>query len=663
MKKIISTVAIISAIVSNVQAFPELRVNSATVDMRDSVISNTQPKKSHSAIRRNLQVDTSSPTSQPTAPTLPPSASPTSPTNSPTRDCDSSKRPLCGSNSIRKDIQGDCSSQVVSFASLEPCCEVQSILSDPCEIKDDGLGKCRTVEIETPACTARNAICRSMTLKLELETTKQNTTCCETCACYGDPHCESFKGVIDTWILCDARVPQKGGGCKIMQSQCGKEKDHNGNDCYWRRGNPKYWSTGLQGSQCIFDMENQKLPSMLMYKADDFRVDLSLGERGIIWESRIESNGQVFFMNAGNCFDAYGVSNPWRDSETATGPLADPKWLPNTWLVTKLPGGDVLWSIFGLSSGMQMNIRCTRTGERVNGKMRYGPPRLNIEEIVEPFTISERKDVDGFCVTDKINKAKSTTEHSDHLMLNHICDDAPDALEIARKMCSKGLSELGLQGCYEGWCKNNRPLDWEKCVLDIGRFQWPRVWCAANTIKGGNPSLCTSGICRQCVSDIADFGWDAAMNTWKNKVPGTGIEEGDCLNIEDLPKDLVSCQKGIKLQYKNTAGEWITYLAIPENVELCDKTLNFEALNSVELFVHPIRIQQCSLDASCLQDRCTPENGFSATFRFDAEAGVTSNLVALVQNDDLICDPTKFSSKHGCIRIEPPKMCPCQRLI
>jgi len=243
-----------------------------------------------------------------------------------------------------------------------------------------------------------------------------------------------------------------------------------------------------------------------------------------------------------------------------------------------------------------------------------------------------------------------------------LCNE-DDGLAIARLLCTKGVTEAGLPTCKTDWCKSSRPLDWAKCILDIGRFGWARVWCAANIIFGGNPALCTLGDCRKCNSDIVDFGWPIAMGTWSGYLAKTGItDDGDCLNAGDLPSGLATCQQGIVIQVETTPNVWTTIKAIPSESKLCSNTLVFSSSDPTVsmLFTSPIRVMQCSLDADCLQDSCLPQVGFAAQFTFNAADNVAQDIVAMVQDNDLICDPIKWpNSPYGCMSVVPPTMCPC----
>lgn len=575
---------------------------------------------------------------------------------------------LCGDLTTVVPIRNDCKTQNITLDPIEPCCPMNPVPkpANVCPLPPNSEPKCRYVELSHGACLTADE-CRAMVLRMSIEKTIQPDKCCETCACYGDPHCESFAGIIDTWVLCDARTKKKGvSGCPITESQCVLERDHNGNPCFWRPNIPGVkWNTGLMGSQCIFDMENQELPGLQMYKADDFEIFLKLGERGIISHASIDSNGGTFTMTSEACFEEYFKAangedpnaTPWRNDD-GSAPL-DPSWLPRTWPFTMLPGGDILWSVIGLKSGINVNIRCTRTVGKVNGQLRYGPPRLNIEEVIEPVSRNLRKNVAGFCVTNKIDTMKATTENSLAMLEKGCHVEGNSELEIAKILCSKGISDAGLAACRENYCKAAR-VNWEECVLEIGRFGWERVWCAANTLESKNPVLCTLGVCRQCVSDIADFGWLSAIERWKDYYKGTGISEGDCLKLDELPTDITSCQRGLTLQYEESPGVWKNYKSIPATAEICNGRLEFDSNSHPLLFVKKIRIKQCALSRECLADSCDPEIGFKANLQFISEESIAEDLVELVDNGDLICNPDKYpNDPKGCLKINPPDMCTC----
>lgn len=571
------------------------------------------------------------------------------------------KSPLCSSEPVVGKVTGDCSSQVVSVASREPCCQLESLaLTNGCASASDAA--CRTVELNNAICgaSAGNARCSKMSLKFKLEVEKKTGTCCETCACWGDPHCEAFSGKNDTWIICDSRKKSGKNDCSINKGICDGERDHNGNPCKWVGGNGKSWNVGLQGSQCVFDQKNQDLPFITMYVFEGFSAIIDLGERGVITQLKLKSKTGEFYLAADNCFNGYvnGV-NPWRAVEGAPSPPIDSEWLPYQWPNSKIDGGDLTWAVSGLEEGILVNVRCTRTPVVKNGQVKFGPPRLNIESIVEPVPINQRKNPTGFCVTDKINKQLSTVEHTNKIEAERTCADAADELAISKLLCSKGVSRQSILNCKKKWCdaaigKNKR----QRCLDDIKKFKWRKVFCAANTVISQKPTDCKSGLCAECMTDIGDFGWAPSILKYSGKL--AEIVDDACLTAADLPPDLVSCQRGILLQYELAPGVWTTHKAIPSGSSLCDGELTFSSETDAPLFNFPIRVSQCGVDPSCGRDMCNPEDGFKASFEFIAEEDQEADLLKLVESNDLICNPLRYpNDPQGCLDFKPPPMCPC----
>jgi len=574
---------------------------------------------------------------------------------------------LCSSAPLVAHVVGDCEPQTINLQALPSCCHARSAPTGPVcapEIPPKGRN-CRTISLDAPACRAASE-CRAMLLNFNITTQKSNTKCCDTCTCYGDPHCESFTGVIDTWVLCDARTPQGSADkCPITKGQCLSERDHNGNQCKWIEA-PKgtKWQIGLMGSQCIADAANGPLPRMQMYKADDFTLDLILGERAIITQVLLSTDGSYFTMTSDACYEDYEKlikdpnAIPWRNDKGIADP--NPNWMPRTWAFTKLPGGDILWSIRGLKSKIGVNIRCTRTGVQVNGELRYGPPRLNIEELIEPKLLSDRVGADGFCKTNKIDKLKSTTKNTENVMSKGCSEGVQDDIVVEKLICSKAAVALGSDACRIEWCKATRP-DWQACVLDVGRFGWARTWCAANILESNSPALCSAGDCRQCVSDVSDFGWGGTIERWKDAKEDSGTD-AECVNVDDLPDEEIGCQKSIQIQYEDPArpGTWKLYKVVPENAVFCNEALTFDSSSHPVLFSNKVRLEQCDLGIECIPDSCQSEAGFAATFEFTTMDKIAEDLALLVESGDLVCNPEIHGADtKGCLQLQPPDMCPC----
>jgi hypothetical protein len=498
-----------------------------------------------------------------------------------------------------------------------------------------------------------------MSLALALSFQTSNETCCHSCTCYGDPHCESFSGQDDTWVICDARAVQSDPTkCPLDRATCQAQLDHLGMPCVWQPNNANgaKWSIALQGSQCVFNPSSTP-PTMLMYKADNFSIVLVMGERAIIQTIIVKdtnSNGS-YVLDAVNCFTAAGTANtPWRQYPGQAVPPSNPAWLPYSFSWTPLDGGDILWTATDLPSKIDLSIRCTRTLDRSLGRVQYGPPRLNVEQLVEPLNwMTQRTNVGGFCPNGTIAKLGSTA-NTNNIATTGACVAPSDELTVAKVLCSSGTTRAGIPGCKYTWCKSVR-ADWQTCFQDIATYGWEKTFCATYTVPTKDASLCTGGNCVKCLSDIHDFGWYSAVNAWSN-IQTSG---DNCVNRTALPADLVDCQEGVRIQYEASTDNWVTYLAVPSTVTLCNGAVNFDSVGDAVMFQNRIRVSQCSMPNGCLQDKCQAEIGFSASFTFTAVKDESHTVLDLFEAGVLVCNPKDYSSPMACLATPVPAMCPC----
>lgn len=571
--------------------------------------------------------------------------------------------PLCMSQTVTTKIKGNCEDEFVSMQSRAPCCNLAAIANDPngCP-STDGSATCRYVELNKPFCSAdKSGECIKGSVLFTMSVETGTGTCCESCSCWGDPHCESFDGKNDTWILCDSRV-KKPYGCGLGKQVCLQQKDHMGNDCRWI-DSKKPWNVGLKGSQCVFDMENQAPPVINMYEFNNFKVEVDLGERGILTQLKVKSRSGNFYLTSDDCFDDFKQRSPFRKEEGAAAAPSDPLWLGNQWVGKKLEGGDIEYSMSGFREGIVLNVRCARTAvPQKNGVTRFGPPRLNVA-IVEPGKGGRGKK-SGFCVTSQIDKAQSTHEHTDKVEAEQMCADAGDELYISKLLCGSGVTRAGVPQCKKSWCNNVRPGDVENCLKDIKVHGWRTTFCAANTGSSQHASGCAKSLdCQQCKSDISDFGWAAGVDKWTGQ--NTNVVEGCVSSSADLPSDLIGCQKGIRIQYEEADGSWTTHRAIPKGYQICDGGVLFDSIVDFPIFTKRVRIAQCNADAACIDnqdnsgqfDICNPEDGFKAQFNFVKEEDELGDLKKLLQSEDLICNPAKWNTPDGCLEVKPDKDC------
>jgi hypothetical protein len=411
---------------------------------------------------------------------------------------------------------------------------------------------------------------------------------------------------------------------------------------------------------------------MIMYETENFKINLTQGERSVIKHVIITDGPNEYALGAYDCFDAAysaNASNPWRTfaSRGAPPPNMPADWLPYKWTWSPLDGEDILWSIDGLNSQIDISVRCTRTVAIENGRRRFGPPRLNVD-IVEPLNwqdADQRPNAGGFCPKGLIDRQGSHAL-TDWILKNDYCTNQADNLDVARYLCGEGTTAAGVEGCKLRWCTTPndrtppRPSDVAKtCVADINTYGWDATFCATNVIPGQPTSSCSgSSLCRTCLSDIRDFGWKAAIAKYGN---GVSVSN-ECVTREQLPPDLLgSCTKGVRVQYFDSDfNEWRTQFAIPSDFCLKDGYITITDETDARLFENPMRIIQCSEPkGACLTNKCASEIGFSAKIELDVQTSEIERVWNLFEAGLLICDPKIWADPTDCLGFNPEKMCPC----
>jgi len=478
--------------------------------------------------------------------------------------------------------------------------------------------KCRAVALSNAVCaTASSCKGKTMTLKLSFET--NNQTCCSSCTCYGDPHCESFAGKSDTWVVCDAReAVGLTGRCTETRAMCLKQLDNAGSTCVWTPPPATTtWNVALQGSECMF-ANPQVPPQMTMYQADNFSLTLVLGERAVITGITVKdvnSGAGGYYLSAQNCMFPNGQF-AWRNSTTAKSPVTSATWLPYTFEMGVETGGDVIWTVATLPSQVALVIRCTHTAvQNSQGTgVSYGTPRINVEQLAEPLNyLTQRSNVSGFCPSSVIAKQGSHA-NTDYITANKLCTIQAASLVVAKLLCSPATTSGGVATCQSTWCSSIRP-NLQACLLDITTYGWDQTYCAAKTVTSQLAVQCSSvAACMKCVNTIADFGWYDAILEYAN----VQVTSSTCYSRAHLPKALLSCQAGVNIQYQQPSGAWVTYLAVPSFYTLCSGQVSFSAATDSVMFLHPVRVQQCSLGPACVTDLCAHTFGFTAAFSLPA---------------------------------------------
>lgn len=488
---------------------------------------------------------------------------------------------------------GDCGTQKIVFPPFESVCR-----------NKENLEECRYLEVNKPVCDELPCI-GNMTMTLDVKKETPPSSCCKTCMCYGDPHCESFSGAEDDFVICDARnkLPKK-DKCNLNKGKCLHEKDFYGNQCIWKTNkNNKEWIIGLQGSQCTFNESNgNPAPNILMYKIDNFSINILLGERGVITEVQLKLNSSDYNMSAKSCFKNH--NNPWT-SEINNQQSSNPQ-LSSHDLLTN---GDIRWNIKDINTEISVVILCTRNN--VNGK--FGAPRLNIESVAEPF-LNDREQSVGFCVENVINKGLATHGRTDFLKKTNACGNKnEEELQIGKNVCDFYTDIKNINECKQNWCKNN-----EQCLNNINIYGWRKVWCSVNTLKTLDASKCT-GNCKACYNEIEDFGYSVGMSKWENFATKSESENSNpCLNLKSFSKNLNECDEGISIQYEDKVNGtlvWKNYISIPESFTIC-KDVVFNSFEHPELFANRVRVKQCPVSLKCTKNRCNPEHVFELSLNY-----------------------------------------------
>jgi hypothetical protein len=583
---------------------------------------------------------------------------------------------LCGTENVVIELD-ECNSTTIPIPEFPPCCRLQTEQPKKCD-DPEATQSCRSVEISTGLCPGNDENCcfrKEMSMKLFLEFETSNKTCCSKCRCYGDPHCESFDGTADTWVICDARTPiaSNPSRCPMERATCLAQTDHLGKPCNWTNPSNGKWNIGMLGSPCVVTNSDTP-PFMILYEADNIKITLNQGERSVIKHLIIEDHGETYVLGAEDCFTAaYSPTpaSPWRDSVSVGAPEPDKPedWLPKKWTWGPIDGEDVLWNVDNLASLIDMTVRCTRTVEVIHGRRNYGAPRLNVD-IVEPLNwmdSDQRPNSGGFCLTGSIDK-QGSHENTDRILSRNWCTSDVELLDVAKLLCGPGTTNAGVNLCKTRWCTTptanapSRPAaDVTQCTSDINQFGWDVTYCATKLLQA--PATARDCVnneqCRTCMNDRKDFGWPALVAKY-DKGFSTG---NDCVKRAELPPDLPGfCTKGVRVQYYDRAAdEWITQFAIPSDTCLDGGFVIITTETDPALFENPMRIIQCSEPkGTCLTNKCATEIGFSAKIELDVQTSKFENVWTLFEAGLLICDPKLWPNKpQGCLGFTPEKMCPC----
>lgn len=517
--------------------------------------------------------------------------------------------PLCGTPNQTLIITEE------NMIGFHECCPLnETSKTDTCQVQDP-VKSCRYAATVEPVCEDE-ILCDLLNPLLEISNiTFQKTEediCCDTCRCYGDPRCTSFNGTQDIWALCDARGPVSASNnrCKIQESVCATQKDHENNQCMWLTDEKfdESSSVGKYGSQCVPN-NMSSASTLLMYSADTYKFVPGQTDRGVINQVTLTLDDVIYSMSAESCV-ADG-----RAAWNIDGPVS---LLPDYFRRVEFdrPSTDsinVLWVVSDPKTNILTKIRCVAVF--YNDINDYGQARINVEDIVEPNPdyLTTRTNPEGFCVTGSLEKTGTTNVTELVESDSGYCtkNGGQGDVALARAVCQEALSSVSTVDCFETFCSQYWFFYYDSlddCVEDATE-NFGEVLCRITTD--------TNERFRQCMDDLDDFDLESVLATYLYPfVNNTYVE---CTPVEDLPTAASNCSNGLALQYQPVFnGEWETFIIFPADVRVCGDGATFEYNEENKaLFLNPIRLIQCSTAATCTGSLCKQTPGVNATLRFE----------------------------------------------
>jgi len=484
-------------------------------------------------------------------------------------------------------------------------------------------------------------------LQLTFSEPQNDELCCKSCTCYGDPECVSFDGTPDVWIVCDAR----GGpnSCRMTKNKCLKMKSPSGGKCQWLsdRLDSKNWPIGMIGSPCQPDLTREEI-RMNMHTSGSgnkrFKLDLVLGERGIIQKTEFQIGNKEYTLDANDCFDRSG-SNAW------TGDA-----IPEGWVEGRDPNQrSVTWAVFDSNANVLVKLLCARAVE----KGTPGNPRINVQEVSVPTSTSGS----GFCFSGSISDKKGDNEGSAE---NHAgcVQNEPTSLQACKFLVDFGYTPNELTRCAHEFCSATA-LDFDDCSKMIGSghddHKWLETYCEAILANGSIPPSER----KTCHAETKSLGYDFATQTWgkghKSHVP----EELQCatsISDYELSKK-PKCSQGVYIDILKD-GEWVPRYFVPSKLPPCGGKLSATATQARDLFTHSIAFRQCDVlaeDECAALGSCQPTYGVSFSFDFTNNA---RSLQGLLDSGVLTCVPNQEGSTTWCLPgtkdFTPVSECECK---
>jgi len=507
---------------------------------------------------------------------------------------------------------------------------------------------------------------------------KQGVECCKSCTCYGDPECVAFSNATgyqaqDAWIPCDSRTD---GKCHNRKQPC-LAQEFKGQSCQWL-AEPGTELTGayykMNGSPCqpapqFIDFENEAdRTTMVMYENGGTKVELSLGERGVL--NGLILNG--FFGNGDltitpeNCFanqdfSAFKLNGVQQSSGSLPSNIKEP--------VVSASGGLVKWELVSEDDKTIVIFNCIKAVEALDEADReFAAERLNVEEILVSPTDAAAST--GFCQAGVIESPGTSAEQKALAYETHrrCVQDKPTALQGCKHLVNWATEEEELEECAVAYCNTAN--------FDAGQKQNCLTRAASSDISAGTgayeDSFWTNFYCRaiinsnefvgsqsQCERRIED-GYNEMVETY-----GTGkrtddhpiVSSGcsgscgtslDCYKIENF-QDSEICENGVYIQLLGSEGTFVDKYFIPSRYPVCEEGIAISPEDDLAFFSGPVQITQCDHSGSktCKRQQTLCDETTGVNFSLSYTNSVR-NLVQAVDQGYMMCKPIEGQPDDWC---------------
>mmetsp|Transcript_4450 Transcript_4450/g.8414 ORF Transcript_4450/g.8414 Transcript_4450/m.8414 type:complete len:376 (+) Transcript_4450:146-1273(+) len=372
---------------------------------------------------------------------------------------------------------------------------------------------------------------------------------------------------------------------------------------------------------------------MTMYNVENFEARLSMGERGVIETLEITLEDGTYTLVADECFEGNTYTSAWETSDGA-------KPLDQALNIKMIPGPgkrERTMEITDPVSSIFIRAVCIKHTSS-NGKVTSF--RMNINNLVETDGERAKAAADvatsGYCaqknaVIDTLRSDRSNSDEIYGVCLMNLADAHLLCKQLWNPSCTHGQVALGV----ERWCQAanvypNDPNRVKKCISYIGTNaqRWEKLYCEAISSQRPN-SMSPATWKKVCMADLETDGYVKYVNDHtKGTLPDSGTPYcANSVKMYGTQKD--ACVPGVKVETKNSRGQWEEEFFIPTNLPPCNGTLEISASTHYNFFTRPIRFTQCEVDAN----KCSIDLGCLPLYELDMSYQFT-------YDNDFVC-PTR----------------------